>query len=87
MENIFYINRPHPDFKMLYWSVDKPKIMKILQRVNFKYLRGAERRFRTWFYCEQRIYIRYDGYQFSVSRQTLRKEISRRIMSGENKGK
>ena len=34
MENVF-INRPHPDFKTLYWSVDKEKIKKILKRVNF----------------------------------------------------
>ena len=91
MENVF-INRLHPDFKILYWSVDKEKIKNILKRVNFKYLQGAERRFRDycscWYYdYEPRIYIRYDGYQFSVSRQTLRKEITRRILSGENNGK
>ena len=91
MENVF-INRLHPDFKTLYWSVDKEKIKKILKRVNFKYLQGAERRFRDycgcWYDdCDPRIYIRYDGYQFSVSRQTLRKEITRRILAGENNGK
>lgn len=92
MENVFdYINLPHPDFKTLYWGVDKEKINNILKRVNFKYLRGAERRFRKyccdWYDYEPRIYIRYDGYQFSVSRQTLRKEIMRRILNGENNGK
>lgn len=91
MENVF-INMPHPDFKTLYWSTDKEKINKILRRVNFKYLQGAERRFRDysccWYYdFDPKIYIRYDGYQFSVSRQTLRKEITRRILNGENNGK
>lgn len=92
MENVF-INGPHPDFKMLYWSVDKEKIKNILKRVNFKYLRDAEQRFRDYYGCwyyydyDPRIYIRYDGYQFSVSRQTLRKEITRRILAGENNGK
>ena len=91
MESVF-INSLHPDFKILYWSVDKEKINKILKRVNFKYLQGAERRFRDyryccWFDCDPKIYIRYDGYQFSVSRQTLRKEITRRILNGENNGK
>lgn len=93
MENIFeYINYPHPDFKTLHWSTDKEKINEIIKRINFKYLRGAERRFRgyssCWYYAiEPRIYMRYDGYQFSVSRQTLRKEITRRILNGENNGK
>lgn len=91
MESVF-INRPHPDFKTLFWSTDKEKIKKILRRVNFKYLQGAERRFRDysscWYYdYEPKIYMRYDGYQFSVSRQTLRKEITRRILNGENNGK
>lgn len=91
MENVF-INSPHPDFKTLYWSTDKEKIKKILRRVNFKYLQGAERRFRDycscWYYdYEPKIYMRYDGYQFSVSRQTLRKEIMRRILNGENNGR
>ena len=90
MENVF-INRPHPDFKTLYWSEDKEKIKKILRHINFKYLQGAERRFRDycscWYYdYEPKIYMRYDGYQFSVSRQTLRKEITRRIINGENNG-
>ena len=91
MENVF-INRPHPDFKTLFWSTDKEKIKKILRRINFKYLQGAERHFRDysscWYYAvEPKIYMRYDGYQFSVSRQTLRKEITRRILNGENNGK
>ena len=83
MENVFeVINLPHPDFKRLYWSTDKDKINKI---INFKYLKGAERRFRAWYY-EPRIYMRYDGFEFLVSRQTLRKEITRRILNGENYG-
>lgn len=43
MENIFeYINYPHPNFKTLYWCVDKDKIKAILKRVNFKYLQGTD---------------------------------------------
>ena len=87
MENVFEIlNLPHPDFKRLYQSTDKDKINEIIKRINFKYLKGAERRFRTWYYYEPRIYMRYDGFEFLVSRQTLRKEITRRILNGENYG-
>lgn len=88
MGNVFEIlNLSHPDFKRLYWSTDKDKINEIIKRINFKYLKGAERRFRTACYYESRIYMRYDGYQFLVSRETLRKEITRRIINGENYGK
>lgn len=39
-----------------------------------------------WYFYEPRIYMRYDGFEFLVSCQTLRKEITRRILNGENDG-
>lgn len=83
--NIVILNREHPDFKRLYWSIDKEKIKHILSRVNVKYLRGLIRRFilpyDDWDIItteDLRIFIRYDGYQFTVSEKTIIKELYRR---------
>ena len=83
--NIVILNREHPDFKRLYWSIDKEKIKHILSRVNVKYLRRLIRQFilpyDDWDIItteDLRIFIRYDGYQFTVSEKTIIKELYRR---------
>ena len=83
--NIVILNREHPDFKRLYWSIDKEKIKHILSRVNVKYLRGLIRQFillyDDWDIItteDLRIFIRYDGCQFTVSEKTIIKELYRR---------
>ena len=83
--NIVILNTEHPDFKRLYWSIDKEKIKHILSRVNVKYLRGLIRQFilpyDDWDIItteDLRIFIRYDGYQFTVSEKTIIKELYRR---------
>ena len=80
-DNIVILNREHPDFKRLYWSTDKEKIKHILSRVNVKYLRGLIRQFiipdNDWDTIatkDLRLFIRYDGYQFTVSEKTVIKE-------------
>lgn len=84
-DNIVILNREHPDFKRLYWSTDKEKIKHILSRVNVKYLRGLIRQFiipdNDWDTIaakDLRLFIRYDGYQFTVSKKTVIKELYRR---------
>ena len=83
--NIVILNEEHPDFKRLYWSTDKEKIKHILSRVNVKYLRGLIRQFilpysdyDTIAVKDLRLFIRYDGYQFTVSEKTVIKELYRR---------
>lgn len=83
--NIVILNDEHPDFKRLYWNTDKEKIKHILSRVNVKYLRGLIRRFMipyndrdTIARNDLRLFIRYDGYQFTVSEKTIIKELYRR---------
>ena len=84
-DNIVILNREHPDFKRLYWNTDKEKIKHILSRVNVKYLRGLIRQFiipyNDWDTIaakDLRLFIRYDGYQFTVSEKTVIKELYRR---------
>lgn len=79
------LNHEHPNFKRLYWNTDKDKIEKILSRVNVKYLRGLIRQYTypfDYFYDtspkDLRLFIRYDGCQFTVSRDTIIKELYRR---------
>ena len=83
--NIVILNDEHPDFKRLYWNTDKDKIKHILSRVNVKYLKGLIRRFilphndwDTIAVKDLRLFIRYDGYQFTVSEKTIIKELYRR---------
>lgn len=85
MDNIVILNDEHPDFKRLYWNKDKEKIEHILSRVNVKYLRGLIRRFilpyndwDTIAVKDLRLFIRYDGCQFTVSEKTIIKELYRR---------
>ena len=80
--NMVILNDEHPDFKRLYWNTDKDKIKKILSRINVKYLRGLIRRFilphndwDTIAVKDLRLFIRYDGYQFTVSEKTIIKEL------------
>ena len=83
--NIVILNDEHPDFKRLYWNTDKEKIKHILSRVNVKYLKGLIRQFilphndyDTIALKDLRLFIRYDGYQFTVSEKTIIKELYRR---------
>lgn len=78
---ISIINEEHPDFVRLYWKSDKNKIKQILSSVNVKYLRGLIYRFFVSYDIplnDLRIFIRYDGYQFLISRQDIIKELNRR---------
>lgn len=77
-DSIVILNREHPDFKRLYWNTDKEKIKHILSRVNVKYLRGLIRQFilpyndwDTIAVKDLRLFIRYDGYQFTISEKTV----------------
>jgi hypothetical protein len=79
------LNNEHPNFKRLYWNTDKDKIKKILSKVNVKYLMGLIRQYIYPFECDYdvstkdlRLFIRYDGCQFTVSRDTIIKELYRR---------
>ena len=88
MKNDLYIvNKEHPNFVRLYWSTDKEKIKHILSRVNVKYLRGLIRQFiiSDYDWCDYVssltnicIFLRYDGCQFLVNRKTIIKELYRR---------
>ena len=76
------LNNEHPNFKRLYWNTDKDKIKEILQRVNVKYLRGLIRQYTYPFdYFDDtsskdlRLFIRYDGCQFTISQDTIIKEL------------
>jgi hypothetical protein len=87
MGNTVILNDEHPDFKRLYWSMDKDRIKEILSRVNVKYLRGLIRQytypFDYWYDTSSndlRLFIRYDGCQFTISRDTIIKELCRRGM-------
>ena len=79
------LNNEHPNFKRLYWNTDKDKIKEFLSRVNVKYLRGLIRQYTYPFECfydvsskDLRLFIRYDGCKFTVSRDTIIKELYRR---------
>lgn len=68
------------NFKRLYWAGNKQEILNILSRVNIKYLKGLIAR---WHGVPKgsngtRFYLRYDGYQFQVSYNTVVKELCRR---------
>lgn len=83
--NIVILNDEHPDFKRLYWNTDKENIKHILSKVNIKYLRGLIRRFilphndcDTIAVKDLRLFIRYGGYQFTISEKTIIKELYRR---------
>ena len=86
MNNIYILNKEHPYFIRLYWSKDKDRIKHILSRVNVKYLKGVMRRFATatfdeWYGISTndfRVFLRYDGCQFTVSHKTIIKELYRR---------
>lgn len=88
MSKIYILNEEHPDFIRLYWSKDKDRINHILSRVNVKYLKGLMRRFSTVIFDEWygistddfRVFLRYDGYQFTVSHKTIVKELYRRCI-------
>lgn len=78
---ISIINEEHPDFVRLYWKSDKNKIKQILSRVNVKYLRGLIYQFFVPYDIplnDLRIFIRYDGYQFLITRKDIIKELNRR---------
>jgi len=77
-------------FKELFWKTDKDKIKQILNEIPSKYLLG---RFRdtskqmkiSYFVIPSETHswdvttrINYGGYTFSVSRKTLKQEISKR---------
>ena len=74
------LNEEHKDFKRLYWQSDKRQIKEILSTVNEKYLRGLERKLTHNPNGSKgsRIYCRYSGYQFQVSRKTIKDELRRR---------
>lgn len=85
MSEIVILNDEHPDFKRLYWSTDKDRIKEILSKVNVKYLRGLIRQYTYPFECDYnisskdlRLFIRYDGCQFTVSQDTIIKELYKR---------
>ena len=68
------------NFKRLYWQSDKKLILEILSHVNIKYIKGLLKRWHSVPKGKNgaRFYIRYDGYQFQVSYNTLTKELTRR---------
>lgn len=85
MNKIYILNKEHPDFIRLYWSSDKDRIKHILSRVNVKYLKGLIRQFTAtfdeWYGISSddlRVFLRYDGCQFTVSHKTIIKELYRR---------
>lgn len=74
------LNKEHRDFKRLYWSSNKKLIKEILATVNEKYLRGLRNKIHRSAYGSRgsRIYCRYSGYQFQVSKKTIDDELTRR---------
>ena len=74
------LNKEHKDFKRLYWSSNKKLIKEILATVNGKYLQGLRRKLTRNAYGSRgsRIYCRYSGYQFQVSKKTIDDELRRR---------
>ena len=88
MNDIIILNNEHPNFKRLYWSTDKNRIKEIMSRVNAKYLKGLLRHFRNFPFEEYyhinsndlRLFLRYDGCQFTVTHQTIIKELYKRGM-------
>lgn len=74
------LNKEHKDFKRLYWSSNKKLIKEILATVNGKYLEGLRRKLTRNAYGSRgsRIYCRYSGYQFQVSKKTIDDELRRR---------
>ena len=74
------LNKEHRDFKRLYWSSNKKLIKEILATVNEKYLKGLRRKLTRNAYGSRgsRIYCRYSGYQFQVSKKTIDDELRRR---------
>lgn len=74
------LNEEHRDFKRLYWSSNKKQIKEILSTVNEKYLKGLRHKLTRNAYGSRgsRIYCRYSGYQFQVSKKTIDDELMRR---------
>lgn len=74
------LNKEHRDFKRLYWSSNKKLIKEILATVNEKYLKGLRKKITRSAYGSHgsRIYCRYSGYQFQVSKKTIDDELTRR---------
>ena len=74
------LNIEHRDFKRLYWSSNKKLIKEILATVNEKYLKGLRHKLTRNAYGSRgsRIYCRYSGYQFQVSKKTIDDELTRR---------
>lgn len=74
------LNKEHRDFKRLYWSSNKKLIKEILATVNEKYLKGLRKKITRSAYGSRgsRIYCRYSGYQFQVSKKTIDDELMRR---------
>lgn len=74
------LNEEHRDFQRLYWSENKKLIKEILATVNEKYLKGLRRKLTRNAYGSRgsRIYCRYSGYQFQVSKKTIDDELMRR---------
>lgn len=74
------LNEEHRDFQRLYWSSNKKLIKEILATVNEKYLKGLRHKLTRNAYGSRgsRIYCRYSGYQFQVSKKTIDDELMRR---------
>lgn len=74
------LNEEHRDFKRLYWASNKKQIKEILSTVNEKYLKGLRHKLTRNAYGSRgsRIYCRYSGYQFQVSKKTIDDELRRR---------
>ena len=74
------LNKEHRDIKRLYWSSNKKQIKEILSTVNEKYLKGLRKKITRSAYGSHgsRIYCRYSGYQFQVSKKTIDDELTRR---------
>ena len=74
------MNKEHRDFKRLYWTSNKKQIKEILSTVNEKYLKGLRKKITRSAYGSHgsRIYCRYSGYQFQVSKKTIDDELTRR---------
>lgn len=74
------LNKEHKDFKRLYWTSNKKQIKEILSTVNEKYLKGLRHKLTRNAYGSRgsRIYCRYSGYQFQVSKKTIDDELRRR---------
>ena len=74
------LNKEHRDFKRLYWASNKKQIKEILSTVNEKDLKGLRKKITRSAYGSHgsRIYCRYSGYQFQVSKKTIDDELTRR---------